>query len=92
MVGVWCGRRHVEEREGEAQARSRHADGGRRGGPGGWQGARPVEAGTGQRRASRGGEGGAHGPCVRMWASWGRRELGRAQENSANFDLNQIFN
>jgi hypothetical protein len=30
-LGVWCGQRHVEERGGKAQARSRHADGGRRG-------------------------------------------------------------
>jgi hypothetical protein len=40
---------------------------------------------------SRGGEGGVHGPCVRTWVSRGRRDLGRAQESSVNFDLNQIF-
>jgi hypothetical protein len=91
-VGVRCGRRHAEEREGEAGARSRQADGGRRGGgAGGRQGVLSVEAGAGRRRASRGGEGGARGPCVRTWASRGRRELGKARENNANFGLNRIF-
>jgi hypothetical protein len=56
-------------KEGEAWARSCHADGGRRGGPDGQQGTLPAEADTGQRYVSRGGEGGMRGPCVRTWAS-----------------------
>jgi hypothetical protein len=36
-------------------------------------------------------QGGACGPCVRPWAGRGKKELGQAQENNADFDLNQIF-
>jgi hypothetical protein len=55
------------------------------GGAGDRQGARPAEVGTGRRRASRGGEGGTRGPCMKVSASRGKRELGRPESNSADF-------
>jgi hypothetical protein len=46
--------------------------GGRRRGAGGQKGARLVEAVAGRRRASRGGEGRARGPCAKAWGGRGK--------------------
>jgi hypothetical protein len=54
---------------------------GKKGGrAGGRQGARPMEACTGRRRVSRGGEGGTHGPCAMPWGSRGKEGAGPARE------------
>jgi hypothetical protein len=75
-VGIWCGQRHAEERGGKARAQSCHEDGGRCGGSGASKGAGPAEVGTDQHRASRGGEGGVRGPCVKAWAGRGKEGAG----------------